>query len=480
MSVAAILGGGIAGLSTAYYLTRTAQQAFKRIILIEGSNHLGGWIKSVRQDNGAVFEHGPRSLRGSGQAGINALELAEDLGLESKIIAVPRSRPAAQNRFIYVNNKIHILPNSFKSLVRKTEPFDKAFIRYLINDLITKGKRNGEDETIYDFVARRLGSDMANYAIDPLCRGVYAGDAKQLSIKSTFHDLWKFEQENGGIIKGALIGEKQKVQSISPLVERSKKERWAIWSLDNGIQGIPDRMVDVLNAEPNVEIMTETKCTDLDLSGPRVKVTCDNSEILEVDHVFSTLPAMNLSPAVSTNHQLLSSELSKIPYVDVAVVNVELKGQVMPFLGFGHLIPSTENSKVLGIVYDSCNFPEHDRKDQPSTRLTCMMGGAWFRQLFGDPETANLDTFTDLALEAVREQMGITADPSEVCTTLQRNCIPQYVIGHSQVMDNINGYLESHKLPLSLLGASYKGVSVNDCIYHAKLEVERVTGETLP
>lgn len=79
MTSTVVLGGGIAGLSAAYYLRNSAP------ILIEGSSRLGGWIYTKRRKNGILFEHGPRTIRPAGAPGVNTLNLVEELGLENMV-----------------------------------------------------------------------------------------------------------------------------------------------------------------------------------------------------------------------------------------------------------------------------------------------------------------------------------------------------------------------------------------------------------
>ncbi|GCB77331.1 hypothetical protein scyTo_0021091 [Scyliorhinus torazame] len=104
---------------------------------------------------------------------------------------------------------------------------------------------------------------------------------------------------------------------------------------------------------------------------------------------FSSVPAKVLSRVLPPIWEPLCESLRKIASVSVAVVNLEYKGLVLPVWGFGHLIPSHESSEILGVVYDSCSFPQQDQVGPPTTRLTVMMGGSWFQESFGDPDTAS-------------------------------------------------------------------------------------------
>ena len=93
------------------------------------------------------------------------------------------------------------------------------------------------------------------------------------------------------------------------------------------------------------------------------------------------------------------------------------------------------------------------------------MGGAWFNEVYKTSTTD--DFYIQQAVNAIRSQLGITLAPSMVKLSMQQDCIPQYTIGHSARVEQIFDYVASHNLPLSLVGASYKGVGVADCIYNA-------------
>ncbi|OWK50914.1 Protoporphyrinogen oxidase [Lonchura striata] len=151
-----------------------------------------------------------------------------------------------------------------------------------------------------------------------------------------------------------------------------------------------------------------------------------------------------------------------------------------PWQGFGHLVPSSEDPALLGIVYDSVAFPEHDgtpvTPGKPPLRLTVMLGGAWFRQSFGDPALVAPELLLRRARAAVSDHLGLAGTPTHAIVRVQQDCIPQYTLGHWERLERIQRFLKEQQLPLSLIGASYSGVSVNDCIASAKAAVGRILG----
>lgn len=175
-----IIGGGISGLSAAWFLKK--KDPLAKITLLEKENRLGGWIRTSHEE-GFLFEKGPRTFQ-IGRSP-HLLQLIHDLKLE-KI----SSDPCAQRRFILHKQKLR----SPWSFLPKIFPF-------LLRELFIKPSEK-EDETIYDFAVRRFGPTVAELFFDPLALGIYAGDIRKLSIHSCFPSLVQFEKEKGSIIKG--------------------------------------------------------------------------------------------------------------------------------------------------------------------------------------------------------------------------------------------------------------------------------------
>ena len=103
-----------------------------------------------------------------------------------------------------------------------------------------------------------------------------------------------------------------------------------------------------------------------------------------------------------------------------------------------------------------------------------MMGGHWFHSLFGQPDSVDPKHLQDVAIETAEKTLGIRTKPTACLTNVLRDCITQYTIGHSDRLESIFRFIEQHKLPLTLIGASYNGVSVNDCIYKTQLAVDHI------
>ncbi|XP_004613956.1 protoporphyrinogen oxidase isoform X1 [Sorex araneus] len=463
-----VLGGGISGLATCYHLSRAPRPP--KVVLLEASERVGGWIRSVRGPDGAVFELGPRGIRPAGPLGARTLQLVSELGLDSEVLPVRGDHPAARNRFLYVGGTLHPLPSGLRGLLRPCPPFSRALLWAGLREL-TAPPSEAPDETVHSFTERRLGPEVAALAMDSLCRGVFAGDSRQLSVRSCFPSIYQAERTHRSVLLGLLLKAEQSPQLDSLLARQARAERWSQWSLRGGLDTLPQAL-DAYLSDRGVHILRGQPVSALSLqAGGRWKVALGDSS-LDADHVVSALPAAELSPLLPAEAAPLAAVLATIRAVSVAVVNLQYRGAQLPVQGFGHLVPSSEDPGVLGIVYDSVAFPEQDGSP-PGLRVTVMLGGSWMPS--GGP-APSLELLQQQALKAASQQLGLTDPPSHCLVHLHRDCIPQYTLGHWQKLEAAAQFLATQKLPLSLAGASFQGVAVNECIESGRLAAARALG----
>ncbi|KAM3613712.1 uncharacterized protein V6R79_004039 [Siganus canaliculatus] len=473
MRTVAVLGGGIGGLAASYYLCKSPHVA--KVVVLESSSRFGGWLWSTKRSDGAVFEHGPRGIRPAGAVGRNTLNMVEDLGLEGEILPVTYSHVASKNRYLYVNKKLHKMPSGVSGLLRTLPPFTRPLLLSVAMEVFVK-KGKAEDESIHSFISRRLGAELADIAVDSLCRGVFAGDCRKLSMRSCFPPLYQAEQQRGSLVLGMLLGSgPSPVVTAGPLAQRSVTESWAQWSLRRGVESLPESLTAFVQQSGRAELHSHAAAKHLRPSASGWEIQLEDG-VVSADHIISALPAKALSSVLPSSCQPLIQLLQGIDSVTVAVVNLEYEGSILSNMGFGHLLPSSEDPAVLGVVYDSVPFPQHNRPNGQTTRLTVMMGGAWFQEEFGKPETVREETLLARATKAVQSHLGVTAAPIWSRVALQRDCIPQYHPGHFQRVGSMQTFIRKNNLPLSLIGSSYNGVSVNDVIYNARTAVEKLLG----
>ncbi|XP_068426267.1 protoporphyrinogen oxidase isoform X2 [Clinocottus analis] len=436
MTTVAVLGGGIGGLAASYYLCKSPQVT--KVVVLESSSRFGGWLWSTRRSDGAVFEHGPRGIRPAGDVGRNTLNMVDDLGLGGEILPVSSSHVASKSRYVYVNQQLHRMPSGLSGLLRPVPPFSRPLLLSLAMEILVK-KGEEEDESIHSFVSRRLGKELADIAVDSLCRGVFAGDSRKLSVRSCFPVLYDAEQRRGSLTLGMLLGSgPAPVVPPGPLAQRSIQESWAQWSLSRGLESLPESITEYLQQSGRVQLHREAAVQRISPSASGWKISLEDG-VMSADHIISALPAKALSCILPPSScRPLVQLLQHISTVTVAVVNLEYEGAVLP--------------------------------------VAVMMGGAWFQEVFGAPEAATEEHLLARATEAVRRQLGVATAPSWSRVALQRDCIPQYHQGHRQGVESMRRFIGENRLPLALVGASYDGVSVNDVIFSGRTAAEEMLG----
>lgn len=471
-----VLGGGISGLSAAFSLVTRHKNV--KVKLLEASGRYGGWIKSEKRKD-VIFEAGPRTIRPKGIAGNTTLELLEVLGLHKKIIAFRTEHVAAQRRMIYANGQLCLLPNDFKSVTKVIPPFTKPLYMAGVKDFFSgKSVQPNNDESIYDFAKRRFGSEIADYAVSSMICGICAGDAKEISVKFLMKNLFEKEQKFGGVIRGIVLdmimngSNRARPEPFTPTLtmQKARHEKWAIYSLEGGLEVLPKTIVEKLQANTSALLSLNSKCEKIKfMPDNQIELTVNGSKS-KCNKLISSLPNHQLASLVQDQHPQLAIELNGIKSVDVAVINLHYNAPVLEEQGFGVLVPPIEGLPILGIIFDSCCF-----KIEGQTVLTVMAGGKWFEKWFGKNPTEQ--KLLNVAVENVNKILNISQKPDTFKVNILRSCIPQYTLGHHDRVERIRNYIEESKLPLSLCGASYDGVGVNDVILSAvravnKLELE--------
>lgn len=431
----AILGAGISGLTLGWAIKQKYGDTVTLSIL-EKENRPGGWIQTNKQQ-GFLFEQGPHSCRA---ASLDTLELLEKLNLQEETLV---GDPSAQKRYLWLDQKLQALPNSFLGLL--SSPLTRGTIGPFLREVWRK-KSTLEDETIYDFFSRRLNSKIADCFIDPFVSGIYAGDIRQLSLQACFPLLHEWEQQKGSLIKGFFSHERQ--AASTPFQDRVLKS--GLFSFKNGMETLPKALATYLTNE----IQLNAPVKSLQFHPASITI---NSNI-NANLVISTLPAPAIAPIIKSSYPEVSSLLANIPHASLAIVHLGWNQPVLNKKGFGYLVPSMENESILGVIWNSSVFPAHQASAE-CVNLSVMIGGARFSRF----STYSPETFVQIALDAVKKHLLINQMPDLIAHKIISQAIPQYNLGHLKKVAAIQNF---HPC-LKLLGSSYFGISINDCIYQA-------------
>ncbi|MDP1879831.1 MAG: protoporphyrinogen oxidase [Parachlamydiaceae bacterium] len=437
-----ILGAGIAGLATGWFIKQQLK-ADDQLTILEQSDHTGGWIQTL-QINDFLFEQGPRSCRTKG--GVETLALIESLHLEQEIITPHQD---SRHRYLFYNDQLQKFPSHPWQI--PFHPLTKGWAKALWNDF-TRPKRKQEDESIADFFTRRLNSAWVDKLIDPFILGIYAGDCQRLSLKSCFPVLDEWEQKKGSLLKGAL-SKSQNLHSSSAFIQSMQEH--PLYSFKNGMSTLPKALEKRL--KKHLHLNSEIQSFEPNTQG--FKISINSEQIIQASHLISTVPIVGLKKYFPQ----FSQEFDWLKYASVNVMNIGFDQIDAPLNGFGYLIPSSVNTPVMGCVWDSSIFPQHNvHPDQ--ARLTMMLGGIKYSEV----EQFDDEKLIDISLKALDQQCGIKRSPKIIQIKRAIQAIPQYEVGYEKWKTSITSKINKISPTFFLSGSAFTGVSINDCIKQAR------------
>ncbi|RKP27553.1 hypothetical protein SYNPS1DRAFT_12499 [Syncephalis pseudoplumigaleata] len=496
-----VLGGGISGLSVAYHLLRSSSAV--RVTLVEATQRLGGWVHSRAvtapdSNTALVCETGPRTLRPAGEAGLATLQLVKALALDDALVAIPPTAAAAKNRFLYGDGQLHLLRPWSIMRSRYVRPIVWPMMREPfraasgpVETVVAAADGTSmtvEDESIRSFMTRRFSPYVADHLVSAVVSGIYAGDIGELSARACFGALWHAERKHHSLVRGVWAGRHgdaavaaQRRALLDPATTSLELRRAAtssVYTFDGGIQTLTDAMARALeqqHAPHRYALHLNKACQSITMDKHAVQL--EDGTRLSADQVVSTVPARHMNRLLGPGASTWFGQVG-MAAANVAVVNLVYAGRLPIPDGFGYLIPITEaNTAALGVVFDSqAVSPELAATADASryTRLTVMLGG---RYRWGQQQLDRWtdDDFLQHALETVRRHLHIEDRPIYELVSVHRQCIPQYQVGHIARVRALHEDLSrQYHGRLAVTGASYLGVSINDCIWRAEQLAHRM------
>ncbi len=437
-----VIGGGLSGLSLAYILLSDDKEL--DVSVIESESRPGGKVWTDKTD-GYLCEKGPNGFLDSKP---KTLELCSSLGLEPV-----RSNENSKKRFIFMNNDLNALPESPPAFLKSNIISWPGKLRMLYELVAAKGP---DDETVSDFIIRRLGKEALETLIDPMASGIYAGDPYTMSIKSCFPRIKELEQEYGSLIRALIKIQKKKKQERKNAGDAtvSVAPGGTLTSFVNGTQTLTNALADRIGDRLALGVSVQSISAK---AGSYILHTSDGD--IESDIVVLASPAYTSAEIMNDLDSEISDLLAAIPYPHVSVVCFGYKTDnvARSLDGFGFLIPAKERKNILGTLWDSSVFP--NRASEGYALLRSMTGGA------KHPEIADMDDdkVMNMVLDELKPVMGLKTDPEMANIYRWDRAIPQYLLGHSFKLDLIYKKLKNHA-GLYLTGNAYNGIGINDCV----------------
>ena len=458
-----IVGGGITGLSAAFYAQRLfeSKQLPVEITLIEKSDRLGGKIQTLHRD-GFVIEKGPDSFLARKMP---IISLIRELDLEDQLTA---TNPNAKTNFILHKGKLHDMPLGLVlGIPTAVTPFMRTGLISPLGklraamDLLLPRRGDDEDEALGSFIKRRLGQEVLDHITEPLLAGIYAGDTQSLSLKATFPQFHQIERKHRSLILGMLAAKKHapKVEGLPELARRS-----LFLTFKRGLVTLVDRLTQELRG---IRIVTGQGIERLSSDGSAYRLRLTNGTELPADGLILALPAYETAKLITDVPD--AGWLDEVAYASVANIALAYKQDDIGFRmnGSGFVVPRKEGRLITACTWSSSKWLH-----------TAPSGKALLRTYVGRSDSQEWLRLSEQQLiDGVRadlmETMGITAEPEFVEITRCYRSMPQYPVGHREKLAKLHAQLKQRKPGLWLCGAGYEGVGIPDCIQQGKNAAER-------
>lgn len=435
-----VLGSGISGLATAYYLRRGGSP----VTVLEASGQVGGKVTTL-EVAGLPVDVGPDAFL---SRGADLRQLIEDLGLTGDIV-----EPQTGGSYIWSRGKLRpIPPGAAFGLPDRLVPLLRSGLLSPLGvaragfDIVLPATKTNDDPSIADLVRPRFGDDVYHRMVEPLLGGVHAGDPAQLSARSTVPEIYAIASGNRSVYLSMRKRPKPTGKRQAPLVS---------------LRGGMGRLTQALARDVDVRLNTPATTLERTADGWRVND-------LTADHVVLATPAYVTAELLRATAPELANEL-QIPYVDVANATLAFRPSDVPALplGTGFLVPPIEREFIVGCSWLTNKWPHLVNDDV--VLIKCMVGRAGDRRWLPMSDAEIVEGVRD----GLARILGIDAEPQETLVQRWPRAMPQYVVGHAERLSRIDRLTPPG---LHLTGAAYRGAGLAACTTGAVATATSIQG----
>lgn len=448
-----IVGAGISGLSTAYALV----QAGLEVLVLERANRVGGYIWTEQTPEGYLIEHGPNSLLNLNP---EVDRLCQELNLESERVF---QEPVSRYRYIVKDRRLVPVPSRALQFPMTPLLSRKDKWRVLAEPFVPSRVRPDIDESVADFIRRRFGSGILDYAVEPFVAGIFAGDPECLSMTSNFPWVASLERTYGSVVTGLVRTRWARRKPAAPI---------RVFSFRGGVGRLPEALHQSLGPRVHTGVRVDAVRSEFRDGLARFIVDTEvagEAQRFTADRLVLATPADVAGRLVSTLSPLLADHLEQIPYAPVGLVHVGAGCDALSRFpkGAGCLVPKREGLPILGSLWSSNVYPE--RAPQGRVLLTNYLGGVRNSDVLKWSD----EDLTRLVLDALRELIGLEGPPDFIRVLRHPRAIPQYLLGHGERVQAIERLVR--QVPGVYLAGNYlRGVSVRDCLTEGVTLAKRI------
>jgi protoporphyrinogen/coproporphyrinogen III oxidase len=454
----AIVGGGIAGLTAAYELSRLARSgAAVEAVLFEASPRLGGIVETVRE-GGFIIECGPDAWVTEKPW---ARELAEELGLGDEVMP---SNDATRKTYVLVDGQLKAMPDGMRMMVPSNLPAldqsdlfsaeaKQAFHAEINRAADLKAAAPQQDESVAAFVQRHFGDEVLETIGAPLLRGVFGGDVAKLSVRAVMAPFVAMEREHGSLIA-----------AMQANAMASKNKQAAVFTtLQSGLGTLVDGMIATI---PKDWIRLGAKIRSIARNPDHWEIKTSTSQEA-FDAVMMATPAHIarelLPPIDGRAADLMEMDASSAVVVAFGFPDAA-KFHTPP--GFGFLVPQGSGSRLLACTFVDQKF-DH-RVPQNGKLIRAFFGGDAAERLM----RCGNDEVSSVARLELAHILGPLPEPQVTVVRRWPKSLPQYAVGHLERMQELDERIRNLD-GLYLLGNGYRGVGLPDLIRDARAAAQQ-------
>ncbi len=458
----AIVGAGITGLSSAYFIKKARPDI--EVTIYEASNRVGGKIQTYRTE-GYTIELGPESYLGRKQI---MTDIAKDIGLEEQLV----TNKTGQS-YIYAKNKLYPIPGgSILGVPTDIKPFFKTKLISPLGkvrasfDLFKKPLQIDGDISVGSFFRARLGDEILENLIEPLMGGIYGTNIDDLSLMTTFPEFKEREEQFGSLIKGMRYEKEQrkKQRQLYPGAPKGQFKQFR-HGLSSFIEHLRDYII-----EQGVTIKYNTSVQDITIEQKKYVIKTEN-EAHSYDSVLVTTPHQKFlewfgnDPAFDYFKKMDSTTVATV------VLAFDESNIINNYDGTGFVIARTSDTKITACTWTSKKWP-----------FTTPKGKVLLRAYVGKPGDTVVDDHTDeeivnIVKKDLSQMMTFKGSPDFSIVNRLPKSMPQFHIGHIEQIKSIQSHIRNNYPRLRITGASFEAVGLPDCIQQGKDAVKEILNE---